>query len=140
LVQSGWRILAGIDARASKPCRTDLRAKMRKTTMKRLLSAIMALTLLGGTAATAAPIHHVRFVPGPTVVHSTVVHYAPRPHVWIRGERFLVPPAQYVVLYDWNRYHLRRPPYGYRWVRHGHNFLLVSRANGFILDVRFARI
>ena len=108
--------------------------------MKRLLSAMMALTLLGGTAAIAAPIHPVRFVPGPTVVHSTVVHYAPRPDVWIRGERFLVPSAQYVVLYDWNRYHLRRPPYGYRWVRHGRNFLLVSRANGFILDVRFARV
>ena len=33
----------------------------RTTTMKRLLSAGMALTLLGGTAATAAPFHHGPF-------------------------------------------------------------------------------
>jgi Ni/Co efflux regulator RcnB len=103
--------------------------------MKRLLTAVLALTLLGGTAATAAPIIHTRIVAGPTVVH-----YVPRPHVWIRGERFLVPHTHYIVLHDWHRYHLRRPPHGYRWVRYGHNFLLVSRHNGFILDVRFVRV
>ena len=102
--------------------------------MKRLLSAIMALTLLGGTAATAAPFHHGRFVPG-----HTHVHYMPRPHVFIRGERFLVPHRRYIVLHDWRRYHLRRPPAGYRWVRYGDDLLLVSRYNGMILDVRFAR-
>jgi Ni/Co efflux regulator RcnB len=102
--------------------------------MKRLLSAVMALTLLGGTAATAAPFHHGPFIPGPTHVH-----YMPRPHVWIRGERFLMPHRHYIVLRDWHRYHLRRPPVGYRWVRYGDEFLLVSRHNGLILDVRFAR-
>ena len=102
--------------------------------MKRLLSAIMALTLLGGTAATAAPFHHGPFVPGPTHVQ-----YMPRPHVWIRGEHFMMPQRHYIVLHDWHRYHLRRPPVGYRWVRYGNDLLLVSRHNGMILDVRFAR-
>jgi hypothetical protein len=105
------------------------------TPMKRLLSAITALTLLGGTATVAAPFHHAPFVAGPTFAH-----YVPRPHVWIRGQRFLVPHTHYVVVHDWRSHHLRRPPLGYRWVRHGHHVLLVSRHNGFILDVRFARI
>ena len=102
--------------------------------MKRLLSAVMALTLLGGTAATAAPFHHK-----PIRAGHVSVHYVPRPHVWIRGERFLVPHRHYIVLHDWRRHHLRRPPVGYRWVRYGRDFLLVSRHNGLILDVRFAR-
>ena len=100
--------------------------------MKRLLSAVMALTLLGGTAAIAAPFHHK-----PIHARYVSVHYMPRHHVWIRGERFLVPHRHYVVLHDWHRYHLRRPPIGYRWVRYGDNLLLVSRRSGFILDVRF---
>ena len=62
-----------------------------------------------------------------------------RPHVWIRGERFMMPQRHYIVLNDWHRYHLRRPPVGYRWVRYGDDLLLVSRHNGMILDVRFAR-
>ena len=101
--------------------------------MKRLLSAIMALTLLGGTAATAAPFHHGPFVPAPAYVH-----FVPRPHVWIRSETFLVPSRHYVVFNDWHGHHLRRPPIGFRWVRYGNDLLLVSR-NGFILDVRYGR-
>ena len=102
--------------------------------MKRLLSAIIALTLLGGTAATAAPFHH-----GPYVTGAVHVQYMPRPHVWIRGERFMVPHRNYIVVSDWHRYHLRRPPVGYRWVRYGDDLLLVSRFNGTILDVRLNR-
>ena len=105
--------------------------------MKRLLTAIMALTLLGGTAATAAPFHHGHY--GPVISGSIHVQHMRRPHVWIRGERFLVPHRHHVVLHDWHRYHLRRPPVGYRWVRYGDNLLLVSRYNGMILDVRYAR-
>src|SRR5262245_16243434 len=102
--------------------------------MNRLLSAVLALTVLGGSAATAAPFHHGPFVPGPTYGHGL-----PRPHVGDRGERFMVPNRHYVAMTDWHRYHLRRPPMGYRWVRYGDDFLLVSRYNGMILDVRMAR-
>jgi Ni/Co efflux regulator RcnB len=105
--------------------------------MKRLLSAVMALTLLGGTAATAAPFHHGHH--GPVISGTIQVQHMRRPHVWIRGERFMVPHRHYIVLHDWNRYHLRRPPVGYRWVRYGDELLLISRYNGMILDVRYAR-
>ena len=101
--------------------------------MKRLITAVLALTLLGGTAASAAPFSN----PGPFPPGHIHVHYAPRPHVWIRGERFVMPVSRYVVVSDWHRHHLRRPPVGYRWVRYGDDFLLVSRFNGMILDVRF---
>jgi len=135
LVQCGWGILAGVDARNIEAVQEATCApRKRKTTMKRLLSAAIALTLLGGTAATAAPFHHGPFVPG----HAYVQHM-PRPHVWIRGERFMMPQRHYIVLHDWHRYHLRRPPVGYRWVRYGNDLLLVSRRSGIILDVRFAR-
>ena len=106
--------------------------------MKRLLAAVMALTVLGGTAATAAPFHPGPFVPG--VAHVRHVHVVPAHRVFVRGGRFLVPPHHYVVVHDWHRHYLRRPPMGHFWVRYGHNFLLVSRYNGTILDVRFARV
>ena len=39
------------------------------------------------------------------------------------------------ALDDYPRYHLRRPPYGYHWVRIGNEFLLVSSSSGLIFDV-----
>ena len=102
--------------------------------MKRLITAVLALTLLGGTGASAASFYN----PGPFPPGHVYSHHV-RPHVWIRGERFMMPYGRYVVLTDWHRYHLRRPPVGYRWVRYGDDLLLVSRFNGMILDVRFAR-
>jgi Ni/Co efflux regulator RcnB len=107
--------------------------------MKRLLSAVIALTLLGGTAATAAPFHHSPRIGGPVHMHGAVHVFSPRPHVWIRGERFLVPHRHHIVLHDWHRHHLRRPPVGYRWVRYGDDLLLVHRRSGFVLDVRPVR-
>lgn len=101
--------------------------------MKRLITAVLALTLLGGTAASAAPFHNH----GPFPSGHARVHYVPRHHVWIRGDHFRMPYGRYIVVSDWHRHHLRRPPIGYRWVRYGDEFLLVSRYNGLILDVRF---
>src|SRR5215831_4318607 len=54
----------------------------RKTKMKRMISAVLALTLLGGTAATAAPFHPGPFGP-PGLARHDVVRYAPRHHVWV---------------------------------------------------------
>jgi len=50
----------------------------------------------------------------------------------------MVPHRNYIVVDNWHRHHLRRPPVGYRWVRYGDDLLLVSR-NGMILDVKYAR-
>jgi Ni/Co efflux regulator RcnB len=60
---------------------------------------------------------------------------AGRPH-WSRGDRLYRDywgPRYYV--HDWHRYHLRRPPRGYRWVRVGDEFLLVAISTGIIMDV-----
>jgi len=54
-----------------------------------------------------------------------------------RGERFSYHPHRHVVINDWNRYHLSRPPRGYHWVRNGDSgdFLLVAITTGLILDL-----
>ena len=74
-------------------------------------------------------------------------HYGPPPETlydspgfrpgfapWRRGA-FLPPYYSEDVLEDYPRYHLRRPPAGYRWVRVGGTALLVSSATGLIFDV-----
>lgn len=39
---------------------------------------------------------------------------------------------------DWHRYHLRRPPHGYHWVRVDDDYVLVALGTGLILDVALA--
>jgi Ni/Co efflux regulator RcnB len=53
---------------------------------------------------------------------------------WRRGS-FLPPEYQNFVVGDFDRYHLRRPPYGYHWVQVGGEFLLVSVNTGLVFDV-----
>jgi Ni/Co efflux regulator RcnB len=53
---------------------------------------------------------------------------------WRRGG-YLPPAEQSYVVGDYPRYHLRRPPYGYHWVRIGNQFMLVSSSTGLIFDV-----
>ncbi|MDL5365142.1 RcnB family protein [Xanthomonas sp. NCPPB 2654] len=63
-----------------------------------------------------------------------VVYYRhPGPPPWARGQRYYGP--NYVV-YDYDRYQVRRPPYGYRWVRDDRgNLLMVAIASGIIADL-----
>ncbi|WP_045737436.1 RcnB family protein [Xanthomonas sp. MUS 060] len=62
-----------------------------------------------------------------------VVYYRPRPVYWTRGQRYYGP--NYVV-YDYDRYRVNRPPYGYRWVRDDRgDLLLVAIATGVIADL-----
>jgi Ni/Co efflux regulator RcnB len=53
---------------------------------------------------------------------------------WRRGS-FLPPSYQSFIVADAERFHLRRPPYGYHWVQVGGEFLLVSSSTGLIFDV-----
>ncbi len=53
---------------------------------------------------------------------------------WRRGS-FLPPAYQNYVVDDFERLHLRRPPYGYHWVQVGGEYLLVSASTGLIFDV-----
>jgi Ni/Co efflux regulator RcnB len=39
------------------------------------------------------------------------------------------------IVYDYDRYHLRRPPSGYAWYRVGDLFVLASMSTGVIFDV-----
>src|SRR6202021_97762 len=53
---------------------------------------------------------------------------------WRRGS-FLAPEYQNYAVFDFERFHLRRPPYGYHWVQVGGEYLLVSISTGQIFDV-----
>lgn len=53
---------------------------------------------------------------------------------WHRGS-YLPQYYQSRVVDDYGRWGLRRPPYGYHWVRIGADYLLVAAATGLIFDV-----
>ncbi|WP_045761062.1 RcnB family protein [Xanthomonas albilineans] len=65
-----------------------------------------------------------------------VVYYRPPPPpppYWARGQRYDGPND---VVYDYDRYRVSRPPYGYRWVRDDRgDLLLVAIATGVIADL-----
>jgi Ni/Co efflux regulator RcnB len=56
-------------------------------------------------------------------------------HSWHTGSRYS--GGRDVV--DYNRYHLRRPPHGYEWVRDGNQFILIGISTGIIASVLAAR-
>jgi Ni/Co efflux regulator RcnB len=59
-------------------------------------------------------------------------------HRWVRGE--YLPRAYYsrpYVVYDYDGYGLRAPPYGYHWVRVNTDVVLAAIATGVILDVAY---
>jgi len=123
--------------------------------LKTLMTGALALSLLGG--ATAASAH-----PSPAIgVRIEHVDYRDHDrgdrrdfrdhrfdhrdygrdygrygwnHRWVRGERFYPAYGSFVVN-DWNRYHLRRPPYGYHWVNYNGDYLLVAIGTGIIADM-----
>lgn len=104
--------------------------------MKRLMTAALALTLLGGSAAVAQPY-------GPPPGHDRGHHYGRDdrggPHHWSRGERL---PKSYWGrdrYVDYRRHHLRRPPRGYQWVRVDDNYALVAITTGLISELMAAR-
>ena len=125
--------------------------------MKRIIAATLALTLLGGTAAMAQPVHTDRNRQHASQVnsrhdngHAFTGRNDARGHDmnrrnfdrrdmrgqnFRRGDRFAVNRGYYNVVPDWERYRLRRPPYGYEWVRDGNDFLLVAITSGIIADI-----
>ncbi|MBB2756337.1 UNVERIFIED_ORG: Ni/Co efflux regulator RcnB [Xanthomonas campestris] len=66
-------------------------------------------------------------------VYDRPSYYRAGPPPWVRGQRFHGPVY---VINDYDRYNLRRPPYGYRWQRDNTgNLLLVAIATGVIADL-----
>lgn len=55
---------------------------------------------------------------------------------WVRGHAL---PSEYrynrYIISDWDRYNLRRPPSGYSWYRADNNYVLVRRDNNLIEDI-----
>ena len=104
--------------------------------MKKLISAALALSLLGAaSAAAAAPFW------GPPMdgrgFRREAIRDVPRHHSWMRGERFVAPVGGFVVVNDWRYFRLRPPPFGFHWVREGRDFLLVNNRSGIVEDVIF---
>jgi Ni/Co efflux regulator RcnB len=99
--------------------------------MKRLLTAAVALSLLGGTAAIAQPYHHDNGRHNGWDKHDRRDH-----HRWQRGQRL---PAQYYrdrgYYVDYRAHHLRAPPRGYRWVHVDNDYVLVAAATGLIASI-----
>jgi Nickel/cobalt transporter regulator len=76
---------------------------------------------------------------------SAAPHYAPRVPPgydperparsgWRRGQ-FLPPDFRGVVVEDYARFHLRRPPRGYFWYRDADDYVLASASTGLIFEV-----
>jgi len=101
--------------------------------MKRLVLATVALSLLAAPAAFAQPqdFHHKRPNHTHVMKKKMVTKKVVTRRNWQRGHQ--LPHGQrYVVVNDYGRYHLRRPPHGQHWVRVDNQYLLVGITSGII--------
>jgi Ni/Co efflux regulator RcnB len=114
--------------------------------MKRVLSAALALSLLTGSAAMAAPnndrhdnnngYNQSRDNGNRNDRHDNGNHYGQQKHSWKRGERLPVTYYQNRNYYvDYRRAHLRAPPRGYQWVQVDNNYVMVALATGLIASL-----
>ena len=123
--------------------------------MKRILTAAVALSLLGGTAAIAQPYDHRDDRGGHEqgryqdrgygrdnhgYDRSREAHQRNderrADHRWARGERLPTTYYQNRSYYvDYRSHHLRRPPSGYRWVQVDNNYALVAITTGLIASL-----
>ena len=69
--------------------------------------------------------------------HAPPPHVAYRPYGFERGYRYTnYYGGPVYVVNDYGRYHVRRPPYGHRWIRDDRgNLLMVAIATGIIADI-----
>jgi len=94
---------------------------------KLTLLAALALAVAGTATANAQP------APGfypPPPGYGGPPPGGPGWHHWHRGDRYWG-RAHYV---DWRRYQLPPPPYGYRWLKEGPQFVLIG-GNGYVAQV-----
>lgn len=104
--------------------------------MKTIFAGALALSLLAGTAASAA--HH-----GDNDRHDNGNHYGQRAQNghhdnrqhWRQGQRL---PSNYRTrahYVDYRQHHLRQPPRGYQWVQADNNYVLVALTTGLIASI-----
>ncbi len=104
-----------------------------KHNMKRLTTLTVA-AVFGLFTAGAALAQYYGPPPGPPPGYGHPPGYGPGPawHRWHRGDRFYG-PREYVP--DWRHNHLPPPPYGYRWVRYPHQYVLIGINTGIVAQV-----
>jgi Ni/Co efflux regulator RcnB len=103
--------------------------------MKTLMAAALSLSMLGGTAAMAAPHDDHR---GPDRGHQANNDRGDH-HSWRRGERL---PDTYRArshYVDYRSHHLRKPPRGYQWVQADNNYALIALTSGLISEIIASR-
>ncbi|RAK58574.1 hypothetical protein DJ021_01565 [Phenylobacterium hankyongense] len=109
--------------------------------MKRLMTAALALSLLGGTASMAQPYgqdnHNNRGGYDQHHGNGNAYGHNQGQHRWARGERL---PANYYHdrshYVDYRSHHLRRPPRGYQWVQADDgNYAMVALTSGLIATI-----
>ncbi len=103
--------------------------------LRTLISATMALTLLGSSVVMAAPWEDDR----DQNRHFQQNHQGP--HHWQRGEHL---PSRYrgnhYVVNDWHARHFRAPPRGYHYVRTDEgDIVLAAIATGVVLDIALSQ-
>jgi Ni/Co efflux regulator RcnB len=119
--------------------------------MKRLLTAAMVLSLVGGSAAMAQPYHNDRhdsrnerhddrndrYGNDRYDRHDNGQHRG-QYKKWARGQRL---PSEYRTrghYVDYRRHHLRAPPRGYQWVQVNNDYMMVALATGLIASIIIA--
>lgn len=106
--------------------------------MKKLLSGVVALSMLAATPAFAQWRDHGLYAQGRDGNGWRGRGQDPwAARRWGRGDRL---PREYwsrnYEIRDWQRYRLRRPPRGYHWVRTGTgDFVLATIATGVIAQI-----
>ncbi|MEZ0262305.1 MAG: RcnB family protein [Alphaproteobacteria bacterium] len=98
-----------------------------------ILTAAALLSLLGSTAAFANHDHWRR----DHWNNGRHLGWEKKAHArWVRGHEF---PAQYraprYVVYDYDRYQLRRPAPGYVWYRADNDYVLVRKKTNLIEEI-----
>lgn len=99
--------------------------------MKTIFAGAIAVSLLAGTAATAAPHHY------DNRDHRKDSRYEQRDNRqhWRQGQRL---PSNYRTrshYVDYRKHHLRQPPRGYQWVQADNNYVLVALTTGLIASI-----
>ena len=103
--------------------------------MKRILTAITALSLLAGTGAAFAQPGHDDHHPGPAM--SMSMHGPAHPD-WRKGGRIGRDDWGRGVTVEYHAHHLRRPPRGYEWRQVDGNYILAAAATGLIASIIIA--
>jgi len=111
--------------------------------MKRILTAAIALTLLGSGAAMAQPYSNNHRNDRNDRYEQRVDRHDRQDYRqqqkqtrrWVRGQRL---PASYRTrshYVDYRRHHLRAPPRGYQWVQVDNNYALIALTSGLISQI-----